>query len=53
VQRYGRFSPDGKVLIFCQGVSEKGPWELYTIPAAGGTPHKLTDGGSDMYPEWK
>lgn len=53
VQRFGRFSPDGKVLIFCQGVSEKGPWELYTIPAAGGTPHKLTAGDSDMYPDWK
>jgi len=53
VQRYARYSPDGKTLVFCQGVSEKGPWELYTIPAAGGTPHKLTEGGSDMYPDWK
>jgi TolB protein len=53
VQRYGRFSPDGKSIVFCQGASERGPWELYVIPAAGGTPLKLTDGGSDMYPDWK
>jgi TolB protein len=52
VQRYARYSPDGKMLIFCQGASEQGPWELYLIPAAGGTPHKLTEGGSDMYPDW-
>jgi Tol biopolymer transport system component len=53
VQRYARYSPDGKQLVFCQGVSEAGPWELYVIPAAGGTPEKLTEGGSDMYPDWK
>ncbi len=53
VQRYARYSPDGKSLVFCQGASEQGPWELYTIPSAGGTPHKLTEGGSDMYPDWK
>jgi len=53
VQRYGRFSPDGKRLIFCQGASPEGPWELYIVPAAGGTPVKLTEGSSDMYPDWK
>jgi len=53
VQRYGRFSPDGKSVVFCQGVSERGPWELYRIPAQGGTPVKLTDGGSDMQPDWR
>jgi Tol biopolymer transport system component len=53
VQRYARYSPDGKSLVFCQGVSEQGPWELYIIPATGGTPVKLTEGGSDMYPDWK
>ncbi len=53
VQRYGRFSPDAKWIVFCQGVSERGPWELYLIPAAGGTPIKLTEDGSDMYPDWK
>lgn len=52
VQRYGRFSPDGKSIVFCQGVSEQGPWELYKIGAAGGTPQKLTTGSSDMYPCW-
>ena len=53
VQRYGRFSPDGKSIVFCQGVSEEGPWELYVIPAAGGTPKKLTEGASDMQPDWR
>jgi Tol biopolymer transport system component len=53
VQRYARYSPDGNSLVFCQGASEQGPWELYIIPATGGTPRKLTQGGSDMYPDWK
>ena len=53
VQRYARFSPDGTALVFCQGVSEEGPWELYIIPAAGGTPEKLASGGSNMYPDWR
>jgi TolB protein len=53
VQRYGRFSPDGKSIVYCQGPSERGPWELYIIPAQGGTPKKLTEDGSDMTPDWK
>ena len=53
VQRYARYSPDGKTLVFCQGVSEQGPWELYVIPANGGTPQKLVEGSSNMYPDWR
>jgi Tol biopolymer transport system component len=53
VQRYGRFSPDGKTIVYCQGESEQGPWELYKIPTQGGTPTKLTEGASDMTPDWK
>jgi TolB protein len=53
VQRYARYSPDGKLVVFCQGVSEQGPWELYVIPAVGGTPQRLVEGGSNMYPDWK
>ena len=59
VQRYARFSPDGRSVVFCQAPSPRGPWELYILPAAGdtarmgGTPRKLTDQGSDMYPDWK
>lgn len=53
VQRYGRYSPDGRWIVFCQGASQRGPWQLYRIPATGGTPIKLTDGGSDMYPHWR
>jgi len=53
VQRYARFSPDGRQIIFCQAPSPRGPWELYVIPAAGGSPRRLTSGASDMYPHWK
>jgi len=53
VQRYARYSPDGKSLVFCQGASEQGPWGLYIIPSVGGAPRKLTEGGSDMYADWK
>ena len=53
VQRYGRFSPDGRHIVFCQAPGPEGPWELYVIPAAGGPSRKLTDGGSDMHPDWK
>jgi len=53
VQRYGRFSPDGRSIVFCQAPSPEGPWELYVIPAVGGSPRRLTEDGSDMYPDWK
>jgi Tol biopolymer transport system component len=53
VQRYGRYSPDGKWIVFCQGSSERGPWELYKIPVAGGTPVRITEAGSDMFPDWR
>ena len=53
VQRYGRFSPDGKWIVFCQGTSERGPWQLYKIPADGGTPIPITEGASDMHPDWR
>jgi len=53
VQRYGRFSPDGSQVVFCQAPSPQGPWELYVIPSAGGSPRRVTEGGSDMYPDWR
>jgi Tol biopolymer transport system component len=53
VQRYGRYSPDGKTIIFCQGVSENGPWQIYTIVPGGGSPTKMTTDGSNMYPDWR
>lgn len=53
VQRYPQWSPDGKSIIFCQAASERGPWELYRMASQGGTPVKITEGGSDMNPDWK
>lgn len=53
VQRYARVSPDGKHIVYCQGISERGPWELYVVNIAGGYPVRLTEGGSDMNPDWK
>jgi TolB protein len=53
LQRYAQWSPDGKQIVFCQGASTQGPWELYVVAAGGGTPKKLTEGGSDMYPDWR
>jgi Tol biopolymer transport system component len=53
VQRYGRFSPDGSKIVFCQAPSPEGPWELYTVLVGGGSPIRLTEGGSDMYPDWR
>ena len=53
VQRYGRYSRDGKSVVFCQGVTERGPWELYRIPAPGGQPARITEGSSDMNPDWR
>lgn len=53
VQRYGRYSSDGQWIVYCQGSSERGPWELYVIAAQGGEPIPLTTGGSDMNPDWR
>lgn len=53
VQRFGRFSPDGRWIVYCQGSSERGPWDLYLISAQGGEPVRLTNGVSDMNPDWK
>ena len=53
VQRYPRWSPDGKYLVYSQGLTERGPWELYVIAAKGGAPTRLTEGASDMNPDWK
>lgn len=53
VQRYGRYSPDGRWIVYCQGSSERGPWELYVISSQGGEPIPLTRGASDTNPDWR
>ena len=47
------WTPDGQSIVYCQGASERGPWELFIIPAQGGSPRQLTQGGSDMNPDWR
>ncbi|MHC4941680.1 MAG: S41 family peptidase [Planctomycetota bacterium] len=39
-ERFARFSPDGKRIAFMGNYD--GDRELYTIPAAGGVPHRVT-----------
>ncbi len=34
-------------------MTERGPWELYVVPAAGGKAARLTEEGSDMNPDWR
>lgn len=53
IQRFGRWSPDGQKIVYCQGVTEQGPWELYVMPSTGGTPTRLTEGGSDLNADWR
>ncbi len=53
VQRYGRVNPSGEYIVYCQGISERGPWELYVVRTSGGYPVQLTREGSDMNPDWK
>ncbi len=39
-ESYPRFSPDGKTIAFMGNYD--GGFDLYTIPASGGTPHRVT-----------
>jgi Tol biopolymer transport system component len=43
------WSPDGQTILFSEGTCSN-PAELYTVPAAGGTPHDLGVVGTD--PAW-
>ena len=43
------WSPDGQKILFSEGTCSN-PAELYTVPAAGGTPHDLGIVGND--PAW-
>ncbi|MFT4024159.1 MAG: hypothetical protein QM664_10295, partial [Flavihumibacter sp.] len=43
-----KFSPDGRQLVFIG--QYEGPSELYTMPAAGGVPKRITYDGSAIFP---
>ncbi len=46
------WSPDGTKIVF-RGVQDRGEGEIYTIPATGGTPKRLTfDHKDDRTPDW-
>ena len=57
------WSPDGRWLAGVRGNSafaysgggfgNLAASTVFVMPAAGGTPVRLTEDGSDMYPDWK
>ena len=44
------WSPDGRYLVFAS--NRAGSYDIYTIPADGGTPRRLTRNGNCFTPDW-
>jgi hypothetical protein len=44
------WSPDGKTILYSESTCEGSPGQLYSVPAGGGTPHKLGIAGD--HPAW-
>jgi len=53
VQHYPEWSPDNKLIVYCQAPSIEGPWQICVVSADGGTPIQLTDTASNMNPDWR
>jgi Tol biopolymer transport system component len=45
------FSPDGREIAFSQ-MEVDGSWHVWSIPAAGGDPRRLTSGAGELYPRF-
>ena len=47
------WSPDGRTIAFQMASADNSGWDVYAMPARGGTPVRLTDAyGDDIHPEY-
>jgi len=54
VQHDARYSPDGKMVVFCRAPSPEGPWQI-CVQRLGGDEDEfvtLTKEGSNLLPDW-
>jgi formylglycine-generating enzyme required for sulfatase activity len=54
VQHDARYSPDGKMVVFCRAPSPEGPWQI-CVQRIGGDEDEfvtLTKEGSNLLPDW-
>jgi Tol biopolymer transport system component len=49
-----RFSPDGKMLLFCRAPTTEGPWQIWVMDLGGDDRGavRLTSKGSNYLPDW-
>jgi formylglycine-generating enzyme required for sulfatase activity len=54
VQHDGRYSPDGKMLLFSRAPAPEGPWQICVKPLDGDENEflQLTREGSNLLPDW-
>lgn len=52
IQHFARFSPDGKMMVFCRAPAAEGPWRIVVMRLDDEATVTLTDKHSAMYPDW-
>jgi formylglycine-generating enzyme required for sulfatase activity/Tol biopolymer transport system component len=54
VQHDARYSPDGRMILFCRAPSPEGPWQICVQRIDGGEDEfvALTKEGSNLLPDW-
>ncbi len=54
VQHDARYSPDGRMILFCRAPSPEGPWQICVQQLDGGEDEfvALTREGSNLLPDW-
>ncbi len=54
IQHDGRYSPDGKMFVFCRAPTAEGPWQICVKPFDGDDFDfvQLTKEGSNSHPDW-